>query len=249
MKEILPGAIYYLKRLKKIPAKIKNKVLPKKTVQTCYSKSYSQCGEDLIVQYVFGLRGIYKPSYIDIGAHHPFFINNTALFYEKGCRGINIEANPHLANNFNVSRKEDVNLNLGIGDKEEALDFYVMKDNTLSTFSKEEYDFMISKGKELAEIKSIKLTTVSKIIDQYCNKVFPDFLSLDVEGMDLEILKSIDFEKSYPKIICVEAADYSPIGAGKRRDELIDFLITKGYYEYANSNLNAIMVKNEFWFI
>ena len=67
--------------------------------------------------------------------------------------------------------------------------------------------------------------------------------------MDFQILKSINFDKSSPKIICVEAAEYSPIGAGKRRDELIDFLVAKGYYEYANTNLNAIMVKKEFWFI
>jgi hypothetical protein len=67
--------------------------------------------------------------------------------------------------------------------------------------------------------------------------------------MDFQILQSIDFSKSYPKIICVEAAEYSPVGAGARRNELINFLVSKGYYEYANTNLNAIMVKNEFWFI
>ena len=67
------------------------------------------------------------------------------------------------------------------------------------------------------------------------------------QGFD--IIKSIDFEKSYPKVICVEAAEYSPIGAGARRSDLINFLVSKGYYEYANTNLNAIMVKNEFWFI
>jgi hypothetical protein len=72
---------------------------------------------------------------------------------------------------------------------------------------------------------------------------------LDVEGMDYEILKSIDFKIYNPKIICVEAAEYSPIGAGKRRNELINFLAEKGYFEYANTNLNAIMVKKDFWYI
>jgi hypothetical protein len=67
--------------------------------------------------------------------------------------------------------------------------------------------------------------------------------------LDYKILQSIDFGTQYPKVICVEAAEYSPIGAGARRSELIDFLVSKGYYEYANTNLNAIMVKNEFWYI
>jgi FkbM family methyltransferase len=211
--------------------------------------SFSQCGEDRIIKYAFNLRGVTIPSYIDIGAHHPLFISNTALFYEMGSRGINIEANPSLLADFKKLRVGDVNLNIGIGNREGEMDFYLMKDNSLSTFSKKEADFMIANGKELSEVKKVKLTTVTSILDKYNNGIFPDFMTLDVEGMDFEILQSIDFEKSFPKVICVEAAEYSPIGAGARRNEMIDFLVSKGYYEYANTNLNAIMVKNEFWFI
>lgn len=212
--------------------------------------SFSQCGEDLIVQYIFGLRGIYKPTYIDIGANDPFFISNTALFYKKGSRGINIEANPNLIDKFNKYRPEDINLNIGVGSKNEKLDFYIMDEPTLSSFSKEECDNYVSTGKyNLIETKLISLVTIKEIIDKYCNGIFPDFMSLDAEGMDYEILKSIDFSGSVPKVICVEAAEYSPIGAGDKRIELIDFLVEKGYYEYANTNLNAIMVKRDFWFL
>jgi FkbM family methyltransferase len=223
--------------------------LRKKEGAANFKKSYSQCGEDLLIQYIFTLRGIAKPSYLDIGANDPFFISNTALFYERGCRGINIEANPQLAAKFTIARPKDINLNIGISDKEEELDFYIMRDNTLSTFSKAESDFMISKGKPLKEIKKIPLTTISSVLEKYANNTFPDFMSIDVEGMDFQILQSIDFSKSGPKVICVEAAEYSPVGAGTRRSELIDFLVSKGYYEYANTNLNAIMVQNKFWFI
>ena len=74
-------------KLEKIYKKFPNSLLsPEK-------KSFSQCGEDLIVNYIFGLRGITKPTYLDIGANDPFYLNNTALFYINGCRGINIEAN------------------------------------------------------------------------------------------------------------------------------------------------------------
>jgi FkbM family methyltransferase len=211
--------------------------------------SYSQCGEDLIVQYIFQLRGITHPSYIDIGANDPYFLNNTAVFYEKGCRGINIEANPLLYQKFTIARPNDINLNIGVGSKEDELDFFVMTDDTLSSFSKEECDAMVSYGKTLKTIIKIKLDTVSHILEEYFNNQFPDFMTIDVEGMDFQILQSIDFDKYWPKIICVEAAEYSPIGAGERREELINYLVGKGYYEYANTNLNAIMVKKEFWFI
>ena len=211
--------------------------------------SFSQCGEDLIVQYIFRLRNIEKPSYLDIGANHPFFLSNTALFYKNGSRGINIEANPELVENFTRFRKEDINLNIGLSNKEEELDFYIMYDNTLSTFSKEECDTLVLAGKVLKEVKRVKLTSLSDILQRYSMGKFPDFMSLDVEGMDLQILKSIDYSLDTPKVICVEAAEYSPTGSGIRDNELIDFLVSKGYYEYANTNLNSIMVKREFWSI
>jgi len=171
------------------------------------------------------------------------------MFYEKGCRGINIEANPHLVPSFHIYRPEDINLNVGISDREGELEFYIMEDNTLSTFSEKERNYMIANGKKLAHTEKIRLTTVSAILAEHFNDTFPDFLSLDAEGMDFSILNSINFEKSLPKVICVEAAEYSPIGAGKRRTELIDFLEKREFYEYANTNLNAIMVYRGFWFI
>lgn len=223
--------------------------LLRKLLSTKYRKSFSQCGEDLLIRYVFILRGIKKPSYIDIGANDPFFLSNTALFHSKGSRGINIEANPSLHKKFMKKRPDDINLNIGISTQEDELDFYIMEDNTLSTFSQQECEQMQAQGNKLQEVKKIRLTTVEQIIEKYCGGVFPDFLSIDVEGMDFDILQSINFEKYRPKVICVEAADYSPVGAGQRRTELIDYLVSKDYYEYANTNLNAIMVDRKFWFI
>jgi FkbM family methyltransferase len=215
-----------------------------------YAKtSFSQCGEDIIVNYVFSSRGLLNPSYIDVGANHPYLINNTAAFYEKGCRGINIEANPSLISNFQKYRPLDINLNIGISDKEGELTFYVMEDNTLSTFSKEESDLLVRNGKKLSSVEQVKLTTISLVLERYFDDQFPDFMSLDAEGLDFAILKSINYDRYFPKVICVEAAEYSTSGTGARRIALIDFLVSKGYHEYANTNLNAIMVKKEFWFI
>ncbi len=213
-------------------------------------QSFSQCGEDLIIDYVFKLRGVTHPTYLDIGANDPFFLNNTAIFYQRGCRGINIDANPKLIEAFDRKRKHDTNINVGIGDTKGSMDFYIMKDDTLSTFSEEEYRVMLKNGYQLEEIKKVDVTTLQEILDAYHQGKFPQLLSLDVEGLDFQILQSIDFNSgNCPLIICVEAAEHSPIGAGDRREELIQYLTTNGYYEYASTNLNAILVKKSFWFI
>jgi FkbM family methyltransferase len=231
-----------------IAKKIKSKVVLEYMNAVRSRKSYSQHGEDLIIDDIFKLRGINKPTYIDIGANDPFLINNTARFYRKGCHGINIEANESLVKRFEKYRYRDINLNVGISNKECELDFYIMEDNTLSTFSKEQAEAMITSGVQLKETKKIKLLTISTVLDKYSEGKFPDFLSLDVEGIDLQILQSINYSKSYPKVICVEIAEYSSTGTGIIKNDIVDFLLSKGYYEYANTNLNAIMVKNEFWF-
>jgi FkbM family methyltransferase len=210
--------------------------------------SFSQYGEDMIVDGIFRMRKIELPTYLDIGANHPYFLSNTAFFYEKGSSGINVEANPLLISNFEKYRSRDRNLNIGIDKTEGELDFFIMEDDTLSTFSPLERDNLIRSGKSLKEVKKVRLVTVSKLLEAYSNNIFPDFLSLDVEGLDLDILKSIDYSKSTPKVICVEAAEYSAKGTGRRRDELVDFLAGNNYYEYANTNLNAIMVRRDFWF-
>lgn len=224
------------------------KVLSDKKTLINQQKSYSQCGEDLIVRYIFSLKGIRYPSYIDIGANDPHSLSNTAIFYFHGSRGINIEANPLLLDQFKHYRPEDINLNIGVGLEKGTLPFYVMEDDTLSTFSKKEYDSMTAFGKTLRTILNIQIDTIESILLRHFNGKFPDFMSIDVEGMDFEIIKSINFEKFSPKVICVEAAEYSPFGTGKRRDDLINYLVTKDYFEYANTNLNAIMVKRDFWF-
>jgi FkbM family methyltransferase len=103
----------------------------------CYShRTYAQSGEDQIVLGIFNLLGIDRPSYIDIGAHHPWVISNTALLYELGCRGVNIEPNPDLIPAFRKHRPADTNLNIGVADKEGQLRFYRFgKTSGRNTFS------------------------------------------------------------------------------------------------------------------
>ncbi len=212
--------------------------------------SYSQSGEDLIIKYIFDCRGVKQPSYIDIGAHHPFKFSNTAIFYKAGCRGINIEPDPVLFKAFEKKRRKDINLNLGIGEKIEVLDFYIFHPPTINTFSKEEAEnFKSEFGFKLKEVKKVEVESISNILEKFNHKIFPDFLSLDVEGLEIKILRSIDYSFSKPKVICVETISYSEIGAGKKNIEIIDYLKTKNYMVYADTNINTILVDKNFWLI
>lgn len=78
---------------------------------------YSQTGGDILIRYAFSNLGINTFSWLDIGAHHPFKISNTAAFYKIGLRGINIEGDPKLIKKFYERRPEDINLNVLISNK------------------------------------------------------------------------------------------------------------------------------------
>lgn len=205
-----------------------------------YAKSYSQLGEDMVVRYIFSRLGIGHPSYIDIGANDPFRFNNTALLYESGSRGINIEPDPSVFKELVHARKEDLNLNVGVGDKNGTFTFYLFNDDKLSTFSKEEAERVVRENPALSFTEiTVPMRTVDSIIEEHCKGVFPDFLSLDVEGLDRVVLESIQYEKSAPKVICVETIRSLP--------EIESFLLSKGYFKFAGSFLNTIFCKKELW--
>jgi FkbM family methyltransferase len=210
--------------------------------------SYAQSGEDLIVNFIFSCLHIDKPSFIDIGAHHPFYLSNTAFFYNKGCRGINIEPNPYLIRAFNKFRRKDINLNIGISDNNEELIYYIMSPPTMSTFSLNEAE-RLEKETSIRKVeqKNILVKHINTVLDEYNSGIFPDFLSLDVEGYEDRILNTIDFENKYPKVICLETITYSENNKEKKEVELINFLINKGYFVYGDTYINTIFVRDSVW--
>jgi FkbM family methyltransferase len=206
--------------------------------------SYSQSGEDLIIDFFFTARQVDKPSYIDIGAYHPYKISNTALFYEKGARGIVIEPNPDGFEKFTKYRPEDINLNIGIGSEESVLLYYSMDSATLNTFSEEEAKRYEAQGSaHIKKVIEVQVQPLISILKQHNNGVFPDFLSLDVEGWDYQILESLKDLQTTPKLICVETYSYTEGHIYKERfDNLMKEL---GYVIYGTTTINTIYVKKE----
>ncbi|WP_292389771.1 FkbM family methyltransferase [Methanosarcina sp. UBA5] len=69
-------------------------------------------------------------------------------------------------------------------------------------------------GYEIVKVMKIHTKNISKLIDEYCKGIFPDYLTIDVEGIEIDILKNINFTKNYPKVIVCETISYSENGNG-----------------------------------
>lgn len=216
---------------------------------TWEKQSYSQSGEDLIMDHILTDLQIVQPSYIDIGAHHPRYINNTFLMYTKGSKGINIEPDPTLFADFQQMRGRDTNLNIGVGEKSGQADFYIMNEPALNTFMKDEADRVSAENPAyfINKVSKIELRTVAEIVNEYSNGVFPDVLSIDVEGLDEIILRSMNYESSLPGIMCVETVSFSTKGRGVKKTDLIEFIASKGYIAYADTFINTIFVRKDLW--
>lgn len=200
------------------------------------------------MQFIFMWLRIDKPSYIDIGAHHPTYLSNTYLFYENGSTGVCVEPDPFLFEAIRKARKRDICLNVGVGggDTDKA-DFYILSSRTLNTFSREEaLRYASYEGKTIEKVVEIPLISVNEIIEKHCTQV-PNLVSLDVEGMDLQILQSFDFNKFCPEVFCVETLTYTEDSSEHKLTEIIDFLTTKNYFVYADTYLNSIFVSRDAW--
>lgn len=232
-----------------VPSEIKERLRTKlfQLINPPYvEQSYSQAGEDRILSYLFGTMGIEKPSYLDIGANLPKICNNTFLFYERGSAGVCVEADPALFDDLLRIRKRDKCLNIGItfDDRTEA-DFYIFPIPALNTLSKEEAEYRARNGSyEIEKTIKIPLKTINEVIEENFAET-PDLISLDVEGIDLDILKSLDFNKYRPLAICVETITYSENRTEKKIFEILDFVTSKGYFVYADTHINTIFVNEE----
>ncbi len=209
--------------------------------------SYSQCGEDLIINFMFKSMGINRPTYLDIGAYDPIELSNTYLFYLQGSRGVCIEPDPHQCQKIKLHRPEDKCLNIGIGKKKsEPKDFYVMSNKTLSTFSKSTA-LQLAKESQyaIADIIKIPLNSINQIISDHFNDSL-DLISLDTEGIDEQILTSMNFSNSRPKVFCVETINFLASDAKHKTSAISSFMSNNGYTQYAHTHINTIFIDNNF---
>jgi FkbM family methyltransferase len=195
-----------------LPSSLYNPLLNfyNKFINRYYQKSYAQEGEDLILyRMIYGK--IEKGFYVDVGAHHPKRFSNTYFFYKQGWRGINIEPMPGSKRNFDKVRPRDINLEIPINSTEEKLTYYIFNDPALNGFSKDVSQLRNqSPDYKIIRTVDMKTKTLSSVLNEHLSggqRI--NLLSIDVEGLDLEVLKSNDWRTYKPDFIMVEDKEFN----------------------------------------
>ena len=145
--------------------------------------------------------------YVDVGAHHPFYYSNTFHFYSKGWRGVNIDAVPGSMQLFREIRPRDVNLEACVGTPGRSVEFAIFEEQALNTMDAEVASKLVQQNRSrLLSKQKMQTESLARILEQHVPRGRTiDFLSVDVEGADLEVLQSNDWEQFRPEFIVVES--------------------------------------------
>lgn len=209
-----------------------------------YHAAYSQDGEDMILKSFYEtLPKGYKGFYVDVGAHHPVRFSNTYYFYNKGWRGLNIDATPGSMKAFRWMRNRDINLEAGVGKESGTMTFYCFDDPALNSFSKELSAERASTTRyRIIREVSVPVYSLKELLDKYLPAGTQiDFLTIDVEGLDFEVLSSNDWDKYRPAYVLVEDNEVS---LEQYADSLIfQFLHKKQYQLVAKTKRTYVFEK------
>lgn len=183
---------------KQVLRRLVSKILPVNT-------SYSQEGEDLIL-----LRALdYRPHgfFVDVGAHDPIRFSNTFSFYNLGWRGLNIDPLIGLSDAFARQRARDINLPFGVSQLAGELDYFQFNEPALNTFSTEKRDSVLALQNHYKLIHQRKIPTfpLCDLLERYLPAGQEiDFLSVDAEGLDFEVLSSNNWQRYRPRFVIYE---------------------------------------------
>lgn len=200
--------------------------------------SYAQEGEDRVLSYLLlklhDSKYINNGFYVDVGAHHPYRFSNTFLFYKRGWRGINIDAMPGSMSAFRNRRPRDINLESGVGRKSETLKFYTFNEPALNTFDE---NLAKSRCNDVWHIKAtldVPVIPLSEILKKHLpDGQIIDFLTVDVEGLDIDVLQSNDWKKYRPSVVLVETLGLSL--EDLRSDLVTNYMRSLGYVVYSKT--------------
>lgn len=202
--------------------------------------SYSQEGEDILLRRTLHMRQ--TGFYVDVGAHHPFRFSNTFAFYERGWSGINIDANPETKRLFDEHRPRDKNLHCLISEVDgQNYSFDLYNEPALNSAISERRKSLTESGyyklEQTIELQSKRLSTILKENLSSGQKI--DFMSVDVEGLDLQVLRSNDWSRFRPDIVIAET--YIDLNA-PLKDPLVSYMRDAGYKLRSFLHLSAFFV-------
>jgi len=207
-----------------------------------HNLSYSQEGEDMILSRFFENKE--NGFYVDVGAHHPQRFSNTYLFYLRGWRGINIDAMPGSMESFNKIRVGDINLEFPISDCHQTLTYYEFNEPALNGFCRDISMKRNGTGNyRIISERDLKTYTLSEVLNKYLpTGQIIDFLTVDVEGLDLQVLKSNNWHKYRPQIVSVEDLNIFSISQ-IHQSKIALFMEKQNYTLYAKTINNLFFIK------
>lgn len=204
--------------------------------------SYAQNHEDVLLARLFprGLTGFY----VDVGANDPVKNSITKHFYDMGWRGVNVEPASDPFKRLAEARPRDVNLNVGLSDHEGTLTLYEFPPDisAVSTFSEEQAEWHREAG--LASVgQPVSVTTLARVLEEHAGERTVDFLSVDVEGHERQVLVGGDWKRFRPRVVVVESTQ--PATTIPTHDQWEDVLLDHEYHFAAFDGLNRYYVREE----
>lgn len=160
---------------------------------------YSQDAEDIALVEFLEEDGFY----VDVGAHHPERFSVTKLLYDRGWRGINIDVTPAITSEFPKRRPRDTNVQAVVG-KKGAVNFFRFQEEALNTADHVRAEMLIQEGEKLSAQFSIDAVPLTELLTENGSPKRIDLLNVDVEGADLEVLESLDWEAFEVAAVLVE---------------------------------------------
>lgn len=196
---------YLIKRL--LSKKVLNWLIIKKNryFNSYSTKSYSQEGEDLVLARIFDNLNITTGFFVDIGAHHPVRFSNTYYFYSRGWCGINVDPLPGTKKLFESMRSRDITVECGVGSKKGVLQYFMFNEPALNTFSEDEASKKNLPPYHITKILEVPVATLKQILDDHLpRETRIDFLTIDAEGFDHQVISSNDWDLYRPRVILIE---------------------------------------------
>jgi FkbM family methyltransferase len=168
--------------------------------------SFAQNGEDVLLRRLFPEGTGF---YIDVGAHDPLHDSVTKHFYDRGWHGINIEPGPAAFHRLRAVRDRDINLHLGISDREGRQTFYEARSaGGCSTFEASAAENLRHRGLEIIE-RSVPVTTLASICQRYVPPSRAiDFLKIDAEFSERNVLAGGDWDRWRPRVVLIEVNEW-----------------------------------------
>jgi FkbM family methyltransferase len=192
--------------------------------QRLRSFTFAQYAEDTLLYLLQPQR---EGFYVDVGAYHPWQGSNSYKLYLRGWRGITIEPNPEVAPLFRRLRPRDLHLNLGVSGNAGELAYYHFDDAKLNSFDGTQAGRMNCAVRKTTAVPCLPL---SEIVARHAPDTRIDMLSIDCEGLDLEVLKSLDWEATRPSVLVIEDFEQFRLNAESgTAGRIRTFLSDRGY--------------------